>query len=341
MCDREFFQPVELDHEETLDGSPSSNKSGSSTLSQDEQFVSKTGKEFGGVIHVAPGIWKSVYRLSCRGVEYCPGFEENLFSGLEMDLQANLKKLFHPEMSASLAAVAKSVGTLYIGNDWAQTAQFIGTFENIDLAISCNHRLAPNVWNVGDLVNIDFGSEAILGEGPSSHACPAVVLRINLTMDIILMAITKWITPRPPALTPHFDLNLITNEPVYAIGYNGRPKENEILVFQKFQMTMFNESITLSHAEHCFKSGFRMVSLGNVTQLDCSTKKALVSASLWYGSSGSPVFVMRDSLVNIGHVVSSNASNNNVIHLYDSAIKADIDAAVFRIALMKMSKDHS
>jgi hypothetical protein len=65
-------------------------------------------------------------------------------------------------MSVALAALAKSVGTLYTGSHWAQTAHFIGTFENIDFAISCNHRRAPHVWHVGDLVEIDFGSEAVL-----------------------------------------------------------------------------------------------------------------------------------------------------------------------------------
>jgi hypothetical protein len=94
MCDRELFQPVELKQEETRDRSPSSNKRGSSTLSQDEQFVSKTGTEFGGIIHVATGLWKNTYCLSCRGVEYCPRVEENLFPDLQVDLKGNLKTLF-------------------------------------------------------------------------------------------------------------------------------------------------------------------------------------------------------------------------------------------------------
>jgi hypothetical protein len=121
---------------------------------------------------------------------------------------------------------------------------------------------------------------------------------------------------------------------------------------------MFNESITLPQAGQCLKSGFRMVSLGNITHTDRSQKQALVSASLWHGSLGSPVFVMRDSLVNIGYgmynrfycftspthsadfscfersFVSGNASNNNVVHLYGPELKVDIDAAVLRIALM-------
>ncbi|KAA1135043.1 hypothetical protein PGTUg99_014944 [Puccinia graminis f. sp. tritici] len=40
-------------------------------------------------------------------------------------------------------------------------------------------RLAPNVWHVRDLVEIDFGSAAVLNEGTSSHACPAVMLHTH------------------------------------------------------------------------------------------------------------------------------------------------------------------
>ncbi|PLW18001.1 hypothetical protein PCANC_03641 [Puccinia coronata f. sp. avenae] len=86
--------------------------------------------------------------------------------------------------------------------------------------------------------------EAVTVEGPSVCTCHAVVIRVDVPLDLIVSAITKWTTPCPPALTPSFQ-HLPVNEPPYAIGYNGIPTTDSLQEFGNFQMRMFNECVTV------------------------------------------------------------------------------------------------
>jgi hypothetical protein len=99
MNDAEFSQPAGASKEVTTDGSPGSNKSSSSRKAQDEEFIAKTATTFGGVIRIAPGLWKSVYRLSSRGVEFCPQHEGNLWPLLSPGHLAGIKSLYQVTLS--------------------------------------------------------------------------------------------------------------------------------------------------------------------------------------------------------------------------------------------------
>jgi hypothetical protein len=195
-------------------------------------------------------------------------------------------------------------------------------------------------------------------EGPSSYACPAKVIRIEPSMDMILMAITSWTTPCPTALTPTSNHKLSINDTVYAIGYNQVPIAEDFQPFKNYQMAMCNQSLAIEEARRCLKSEYRMVSIGNLKLVDDSKMKFLISASLWYGSSGSPIFALNGgSLQNIGYgmfsipftscheshpchvlinlsfdlpVIGGDAPNQNVAHFYLPGLEAVIKAAVLK-----------
>jgi predicted outer membrane repeat protein len=61
---------------------------------QDEQFNSNSATQFGGVIHMAPGLWKSTDRLSSRGIEFSLGHELNCVQHLTSDQAAATMELF-------------------------------------------------------------------------------------------------------------------------------------------------------------------------------------------------------------------------------------------------------
>ncbi|KAA1105610.1 hypothetical protein PGT21_013202 [Puccinia graminis f. sp. tritici] len=329
-CDSQFFQPARaFTKEKILEGSPSSDKSScSTTRSQDKEFIPKNATKFGGVIRIGPGLWKSVYRLSSRGVEFCPEHEASTMPALSSEQMAGVRLLEQPELILALGSAAKSVGPLYKGLTWIQTAQYIGEFENVHIAISCNHQ--PNTRHIGEIMSIDFGCEVVTTEGPSSYACPAKVIHIEPSMDMILMAITSWTTPCPTALTPTSNHKPSIDDTVYAIGYNQVPTAEDLQPFKNYQTSIFNQSsLAIEEARRCLKSEYRMVSVGNLKLVDDSKKKFHISASLWYGSSGSPIFALSEgSLQNIGYVIGGDAANQNVAHFYLPVLEAVIKAAV-------------
>jgi hypothetical protein len=59
----------------------------------------------------------------------------------------------------AITGAAKSIGPLYKGLCWIETAQYIGKFNNIDIAISCHHQ--TNLRHIGEEMYIDFGGEAV------------------------------------------------------------------------------------------------------------------------------------------------------------------------------------
>jgi hypothetical protein len=121
-------------------------------------------------------------------------------------------------------------------------------------------------------------------------------------MDMIFLAITRWATPCPQALTPNSIHDFNTNETIYVIGYNDVPTAENILQFQQYHMSVDNQYISIEEARQLLKSHYRMVSLGNIKSIDNEQKCFLISASLFFGSSGSPIFSLcGGSLHNIGY----------------------------------------
>jgi hypothetical protein len=107
-CDPQLFQPARaFNKEKILDGSPSSNN-----RSQDKEFIPTTATKFGGVIQIGPGIWKSVYRLSSRGVEFCPEHEASALSAVPSEQLAGVRLLEQVSSSSLLLGISNHPITL-------------------------------------------------------------------------------------------------------------------------------------------------------------------------------------------------------------------------------------